>query len=75
MLIHRKLDLKGEASALAVENTARALGELSRGELIEVLATDPGSIREFDSWSRATGNALLESSQLGNVFRFVVRKA
>jgi TusA-related sulfurtransferase len=41
---------------------------------MEVLASDPGSVSAFAAWSRGTGNALLESSQLGNVFRFVIRK-
>jgi tRNA 2-thiouridine synthesizing protein A len=48
--------------------------ELSHGELIEILSTDPESVRALDAWARATGNALLESSQFGNVLRFVIRK-
>lgn len=74
IVFHRKLDLQGQTSALAVSHAARALRELSNGELMEVLASDPGSVRAFAAWSRGTGNALLESSQLGNVFRFVIRK-
>jgi len=53
---------------------ADAERELSHGELIEVLATDPELVREIAAWSRATGNAVLESSQFGDVLRFVVRK-
>ena len=74
IVFHRKLDLQGQTSALAVAHAARALRELSNGELMEVLASDPGSVTAFAAWSRGTGNALLESSQLGNVFRFVIRK-
>jgi tRNA 2-thiouridine synthesizing protein A len=74
MGIHHTLDLQGQPSARAVERAARALNELSCGELIEVLASDPGAVSAFAGWSRSTGNALLESSQLGNVFRFVIRK-
>jgi tRNA 2-thiouridine synthesizing protein A len=74
MGIHRTLDLQGQPSARAVERAARALNGLSCGELIEVLASDPGAVGAFAGWSRSTGNALLESSQLGNVFRFVIRK-
>ncbi len=75
IMIHRKLDLQGQPSALAVEGAARAVHELSAGDLIEVLANDPGSVSAFAAWSRRSGNALLESSQFGNVFRFVIRRA
>lgn len=74
IVFHRKLDLQGQTSALAVARAARALRKLSNGELMEVLTSDPGSVTAFAAWSRGTGNALLESSQLGNVFRFVIRK-
>lgn len=74
IVIHRRLDLQGQTSTQAVDHAASSLGGLSTGELIEILATDPCSVRAFATWSRATGNALLESSQLGNVFRFVIRK-
>jgi tRNA 2-thiouridine synthesizing protein A len=74
MLIHRRLDLQGQTSALAVDHAARALGALSNGELIEVLASDPGSVSAFAKWSRGSGQPLLESSQFGTVFRFVIRK-
>lgn len=74
MMIHRRLDLQGVPWPLTLRQVSNTVRELSRGELVEVLATDPESVRAFDAWSRATGNALLESSQFGNVLRFVVRK-
>jgi tRNA 2-thiouridine synthesizing protein A len=54
--------------------TAKALKGFASGDLVEVLATDPGSVKDFAAWARVTGNELLESSQFGNVFRFVIRK-
>jgi tRNA 2-thiouridine synthesizing protein A len=74
MMIQRRLDLQGVPWRLTLGRVADAVRELSPGELIEVLATDPELVREIAAWSRATGNAVLESSQLGNVLRFVVRK-
>ncbi len=74
IVIQRTLDLQGHRSTSAVEHAARAMPELVSGELVEVLTTDPCSVKGFGAWSRTTGNALLESSQLGNVFRFVIRK-
>ena len=72
--ISQTLDLKGLACPLPIVKTAKAVKELRSGDLIEVLATDAGAVKDFAAWSRATGNDLLESSQLGNVFRFVIRK-
>lgn len=72
--IKRQLDVKGLPCPLPVERTATAMREMISGELVEVLATDPASVREFDMWARSTGADLLESSQLGNIFRFVLRK-
>ena len=45
------------------------------GALVEVLATDPGSVKDFAAWTRSTGNAIVEQSQDGSVYRFVIQKA
>jgi tRNA 2-thiouridine synthesizing protein A len=47
---------------------------LPSGALIEVLATDAGSVKDFAAWSRTTGNELVESSSDGAVYRFVIRR-
>jgi TusA-related sulfurtransferase len=44
------------------------------GDLLEVLATDPGSVADFNAWSRTTGNYIVESSAADGVFRFVLRR-
>lgn len=74
LAIKRQLDLKGLASPLPLARTEQAMKDMFSGELIEILATDVGSVRDFARWARSTGDDLLESSQLGNVFRFVLRK-
>jgi tRNA 2-thiouridine synthesizing protein A len=72
--IARSLDLKGLSCPLPIIKTAKAMKELNPGDLLEVLATDPGSVPDFKAWSQSTGNALVESSQLAGVFSFVLRK-
>jgi tRNA 2-thiouridine synthesizing protein A len=47
---------------------------LQPGALVEVLATDPGSQRDFVAWSRTTGHELLEQTVDGPVYRFVIRR-
>ena len=72
--IARSLDLKGLSCPMPIIKTAKAMKELAAGELLEVLATDPGSVPDFKAWARTTGNPLVETSEEGGVFRFVLRK-
>lgn len=69
-----KLDLKGLSCPLPIVKTAKALRDLRPGELVEVLATDPGSVPDFTAWARSTGNELVERTEEGGVYRFVLRK-
>ena len=48
--------------------------DLASGSLVEVLATDPGSVKDFAAWARSTGNELLEQDADGGVYRFVLRR-
>lgn len=69
-----RLDLKGLSCPLPIAKTARAVRDLQPGELIEVLATDPGSVADFNAWAKSTGNPLLESSEEGGIYRFVIKR-
>jgi len=73
-IISRTLDLRGLTDSLPVARTAVAMTAMDPGELAEVLTTDRGSIRDFLAWSRATGNRLVEQTEDGGVYRFVIRK-
>jgi tRNA 2-thiouridine synthesizing protein A len=70
----RTLDCKGLSCPLPIVRTAQALRGLAAGDLIEVVATDPGSVKDFAAWSKVTGNELVETDQAGGVFRFVLKK-
>jgi tRNA 2-thiouridine synthesizing protein A len=74
MTLANTLDLKGLVRPLPLERTCEELGRLHAGDLLEVVTTDHSSIQDFTAWAYATGQDLLESSQLGHVFRFVIRK-
>jgi tRNA 2-thiouridine synthesizing protein A len=67
------LDVKGLQCPMPIVKTAKAMRELASGDVIQVVATDPGSVKDFAAWSKATGNELLESSAIDGVFRFVLR--
>jgi tRNA 2-thiouridine synthesizing protein A len=75
MQINRQVDAKGLTCPMPILKTAQAMKELVSGDIVEVLATDAGSVKDFAAWSRTTGNPLIESSTDGAVFRFVLRKA
>jgi tRNA 2-thiouridine synthesizing protein A len=59
---------------MPIVKTATLVRTLASGKVIEVLATDPGSVKDFEAWSRSTGNELIESTQEGSVYRFLIRK-
>jgi tRNA 2-thiouridine synthesizing protein A len=69
-----QLDARGLNCPMPIVKTAQAIKGLASGQTLEVLATDPGSTKDFEAWSRTTGNALVEQSVDGGVFRFVLRK-
>jgi tRNA 2-thiouridine synthesizing protein A len=73
--VAKTLDLKGMACPLPIAKTAQAIRELQPGELIESLATDPGSVPDFAAWCTSTGNELIEQTQEDGVYRFLIRKA
>jgi tRNA 2-thiouridine synthesizing protein A len=72
--ISKSLDLKGLSCPLPIAKTAQAIRELLPGDVIEALATDPGSVPDFAAWCRSTGNELLGQSQDSGVYRFLIRK-
>lgn len=73
--VAKTLDLKGLSCPLPIAKTAQAIRELQPGDLIEALATDPGSVPDFNAWCQNTGNELVEQTEDGGVFRFLIRKA
>jgi tRNA 2-thiouridine synthesizing protein A len=72
--IAKTVDARNLSCPLPIVKTALAIKELASGQLIEVLATDPGSTKDFAAWTRTTGHELVESSVDGKVFRYVMRK-
>jgi tRNA 2-thiouridine synthesizing protein A len=73
--VTKTLDLQGLSCPLPIAKTAKAMRDLEPGELLEAVATDPGSVPDFKAWCANTGNELVEQTGEGGVFRFVIRKA
>jgi tRNA 2-thiouridine synthesizing protein A len=72
--IVKLLDLRGLSCPLPIAKTAQAIRDLSVGDLIEVHATDPGSVPDFAAWCTTTGHELVERTEGDGVYRFVIRK-
>lgn len=72
--IVQTLDARGLNCPMPIVKTAQAIKAIQAGQLLEVLATDPGSVKDFAAWSRTTGNALVEQTVDAGVYRFVLRR-
>ncbi len=74
-MAHHELDAKGLNCPLPIMQAKKTMKSLESGDTLEVLATDPGSVRDFDSFCRATGNTLVEQGEDDGVYRFLIRKS
>ena len=72
--IFQQVDARGLSCPMPIVKTAQAMKTIPSGGLFEVLATDPGSVKDFAAWSRTTGNELVEQSVDEGVYRFVLRR-
>lgn len=68
------LDAKGLNCPLPILKAKKALQALTPGGTLEVLTTDPGSVKDFEAFCRTTGSELVESTTQDKVFRFVLRR-
>lgn len=69
------LDAKGLNCPLPILRAKKAIKGMDTGATLEVEATDPGSVKDFEAFCRVTGNDLLESSEEdGGVYRFLIKK-
>jgi tRNA 2-thiouridine synthesizing protein A len=70
----KDLDVRGLNCPLPILRAKKALAELSSGQVLRVLATDPGSVKDFQAFSKQTGNALLSHAEADKVFTFFMKK-
>lgn len=69
------LDVQGLNCPLPILKAKLILSSLPSGERLEVLATDPGSVRDFTLYCETSGNRLVESSEMQGVYRYLIEKA
>lgn len=73
--ITRTLDTSGKCCPMPMIETNMAIKALVSGDVLEIIATDPGTRNDIPSWCRRTGNTLLDSQEDGKVYRYYVSKS
>ena len=70
----REVDARGLNCPLPVLRTKKALNGMASGSVLRILATDPGSVRDFEAFAKQTGNQLLQHGEHDGVFFFLLRR-
>ena len=74
METHKEIDTRGLNCPLPILKAKKALAEMASGQLLKVLATDVGSVRDFQASAKQTGNELVEQQTVGEEFIPVLRR-
>ena len=74
MQIDKQLDARGLNCPLPILKAKKALADMQTGQILRVVATDAGSMRDFQAFAKQTGNELLEQQHVGNDFIHVMRR-
>jgi len=74
MEFNQELDARGLNCPLPILRTKKALGTLTSGQVLKVISTDPGSVKDMQAFSKQTGNTLLSSAEVGGEFVFFMQR-
>jgi tRNA 2-thiouridine synthesizing protein A len=71
---HKELDARGLNCPLPILRTKKSLSDMTSGQVLKILATDPGATKDFQAFAKQTGNTLLSTDEADNVFTFFMQK-
>jgi len=74
MNFDKDLDARGLNCPLPILRAKKALADMTTGQVLRIVATDPGSVKDFQAFSKQTGNALLSHAEAGKEFTFFMQK-
>ncbi len=74
MQFDKELDARGLNCPLPILRTKKALTDMTAGQVLKIIATDPGSVKDFQAFAKQTGHALLASEAAGAEFTFLMQK-
>lgn len=70
----KTIDCKNMSCPEPILHTKMAINELEQGQILEMIATDPGSVADMSAWANRTGNELLESNETDGVYQYLIKK-
>ena len=73
--INQELDARNLNCPLPILRAKKTINSMDAGQALKILATDPGSVKDFEAFTRQTGHELVESAEVGNEFHFIIRKS
>jgi rhodanese-related sulfurtransferase/TusA-related sulfurtransferase len=73
--VDKSIDCKGLACPMPIVRTKRAVDEMKSGEVLEVVATDPGSVADVRSWAERTGHQFLGTIEENGIYKHYIRKS
>jgi tRNA 2-thiouridine synthesizing protein A len=74
MQFDKELDARGLNCPLPILRAKKSLTDMQSGQVLKILATDPGSVKDFEAFAKQTGNQLLSSSQADKEFTFFMKR-
>ncbi|MCC7327421.1 MAG: sulfurtransferase TusA family protein [Burkholderiales bacterium] len=74
MEFDKELDARGLSCPLPILKTKKALNDLASGQVLKVVSTDPGSVKDMQAFANQTGNALLSSAEENKDYVFFMKK-
>ena len=74
MEFHKDLDARGLNCPLPILKAKKALADMETGQVLRIVATDTGSVRDFQAFAKQTGNALLAHTHINGEFTFLMRR-
>lgn len=74
MNVDKEVDARGLNCPLPILRSKKALQEMSAGQTLRIIATDPGSVKDFQAFARQTGNDLIESVEASGEYTFYIRR-
>jgi tRNA 2-thiouridine synthesizing protein A len=74
MNFDKELDARGLNCPLPILRAKKALNDMQSGQVLKIVATDPGSVKDFQAFSKQTGNDLLQQAEAGKEFVFFLKR-
>ena len=73
--VAQELDARGLNCPLPILKAKKAINSINSGEVLRIIATDPGSVKDFEAFAKQTGHELMESAEAGGEFTFLIKKS